>query len=139
VEPNAEEDENNGSFRKGSGTILAVDDEKVIREFTKATLAPLGYQIITAESGRDALRICEETEEKIDLLLTDVVMPGLTGPELAGAIQEKRPGIKILFMTGYTDSPPSFDQDNPDTDILLKPLTPESLAEKVEEMLNGEK
>ncbi len=139
VEPNAEEDENNGSFRKGSGTILAVDDEKVIREFTKATLAPLGYQIFTAESGRDALRICEETEENIDLLLTDVVMPGLAGPELAGAIQEKRPGIKILFMTGYTDSPPSFDQDNPDTDILLKPLTPESLAEKVEEMLHGEK
>jgi len=137
VESSSGKNRDNSGIQKGSGTILAVDDEKIIREFTRATLAPLGYRILTAESGREALRICEGTEEKIDLLLTDMVMPGMGGPELAGAIQEKRPGIKVLFMTGYTDAHPALDKDNPNTDLILKPLTPETLSKKVEEMLNG--
>jgi len=101
---------------------------------TKATLAPLGYRILTAENGRDALRQIEETGH-IDLLLTDMVMPEMGGLELARRVKGKHPGIKILFMTGYTEVQPSLDLNHHETDLILKPLTPQALAEKVRTML----
>ncbi|NOY53597.1 MAG: response regulator [Deltaproteobacteria bacterium] len=137
IESPADEVEENETARKGAGTILVVDDEKIIREFTKATLAPLGYRIVTADSGREALLHIEEIGE-IDLLLTDMVMPGMGGKELAEAVQHKQPGIKVLFMTGYSSAQPPLDKDNHETDLILKPLTPEALAEKIRTMLQEE-
>ncbi|MCE9614914.1 MAG: PAS domain S-box protein [Lentisphaerae bacterium] len=87
---------------RGTETILLVEDEKSIRVTGKALLEILGYTVLTAESPEAALRIVAEHAGPIDLLITDVVMPGMNGRELATRLVELRPGIRYLFMSGYT-------------------------------------
>jgi len=87
----------------GRETILVVEDEEEIRKLAVAILQRQGYRILEAANGGDAFLICEQGKEKIQLLLTDVVMPGLNGPELARRLGYFYPEMKILFMSGYTD------------------------------------
>ena len=113
-----------------SPTILLVDDEQSVRSIVVKILRRAKYNVLEAENGEAALRISEAHPEKIDLLLSDMFMPGLRGPEVAQALAPKRPGLRVLFMSGYADPP------IPDDVLLEKPVTPAALARKVSEVLH---
>ena len=88
----------------GSGTVLLVEDDKMVREMTTAMLKTIGYTVLVAETPSDALSLCTKQDTPIDLLITDVVMPEMSGPELRDMIKASRPDIKVLFMSGYTSN-----------------------------------
>ncbi len=87
-----------------AGRVLLVEDDEMVREVTKDILEAIGYTVLSVETPLDAITLCEKNGESIDLLLTDVVMPGLSGKELSDRIKVIRPDIKILFMSGYTSN-----------------------------------
>lgn len=122
---------------KGTGTVLLVEDEDGVREMTRACLELYGYRVIEAPHGAEALRIARLHAGSIDLLLTDVIMPFLTGPELAEQIRKIFPGIKVLFMSGYTDRVLA-DSWGP-ADFLQKPFTPKALSTKLIALTNRPK
>jgi signal transduction histidine kinase/CheY-like chemotaxis protein len=119
----------------GRETVLVVEDQAAVREFAVAALKAYGYRVIQAESAGEALLLCER-EERIDLLLTDVVMPNLSGQNLAGSLRRRRPGIKVLFMSGYNETRVlhhgALDED---AHFIEKPFSPEALACKVRAVL----
>jgi PAS domain S-box-containing protein len=123
---------------KGTETILLVEDSDSLREVTKEFLKIAGYNVVEARNGKDALRVARIHEERIHLLLTDVVMPGMTGRELADEIQQMRPETRILFMSGYTSNVivrrGVLDEE---LNLLTKPFTRSGLTQKVREMLNS--
>jgi PAS domain S-box-containing protein len=121
----------------GNETILLVEDDVQVRELTRTVLESRGYQVLAAEESLKVPEICRKYAGPIHLLLTDVVMPGLGGSELAVEIAKQRPGIKVLFMSGYTDNVliQSGGLGN-DSFFLQKPFTPSSLARKVREILD---
>src|SRR5690606_1216065 len=88
---------------RGSETVLVVEDMPGLRRLVQRTLEKAGYTVLTASSAADALRLVEETAPPVDLLLTDVVMPGMSGRTLAERLQRLRPAMKVLFMSGYTN------------------------------------
>jgi two-component system, cell cycle sensor histidine kinase and response regulator CckA len=93
-----------GPVSAGFGTILLVEDEDMVREAAIAMLEAIGYQVIVAETPMEAITLCEQAETRIDLLMTDVVMPGMKGTELRERLESIRPGIKTLYMSGYTSA-----------------------------------
>jgi two-component system cell cycle sensor histidine kinase/response regulator CckA len=88
---------------RGKETILVVEDEDAVRKLVKRMLEKAGYTVFQAGSGAEALSICESHQNKIDLLITDVVMPGMSGPALAEKAREKCGNVKVLYVSGYTD------------------------------------
>jgi PAS domain S-box-containing protein len=86
----------------GAGTVLVAEDEESVRRITAALVQSLGYEVMTAGSGDEAIELCKADEPRIDVVLTDVVMPGTRGRELRDRLERLRPGIKILFTSGYT-------------------------------------
>ncbi len=121
---------------KGTETILVVDDEPLIREFVADVLRPLGYKILEASCAKDALKMCGNNQGKIDILLTALVMPGMNGRELAAIFQEKRPGSKVIFMSGYKEALVSdSDISAPKGLFIQKPVIAEKLTVKVREAL----
>ena len=123
----------------GNGeTILLAEDDETLRGLVSITLQELGYIVITACDGFEALEVEAEHKASIDLLLSDVVMPNLGGFELAGALRETRPDIKILFMSGYPSRGDIKHTDLPDDIPLLpKPCSPEQLARAVRDVLES--
>ena len=122
---------------RGDETILLAEDEPGVRALAREVLRQHGYQVLEAMDVNDALRICREHPEGIDLLLTDVVMPVMSGRELAERVAEIRPEIKVLYMSGYTDNiVVSHGVTSIDKEFLQKPFTPRSLARKVRESLD---
>ena len=123
---------------KGTETILVVDDEPSIRKLVVDTLGPLGYKMIEAGNGDEALTVCKDFEEKIDLLLTDVIMPGMSGRVLAEILLVERPGLQVLYMSGYTDNVIA-QQGVLEEGIFFinKPLVPSILSRKVREVLES--
>jgi CheY-like chemotaxis protein len=120
----------------GNEKILVLEDDVLVRETAVRQLSALGYTVIEAGNGVDALRILDETPD-IDLLFSDVVMPGgLTGPDVAKVALARRPALKILFVSGYTDNAMA-DQGWHDTEMLLlqKPYRRADLAAKVRKAL----
>jgi len=116
--------------------VLLVEDEEPVRAITLLLLETLGYRVVEAANGEDALRRVTESRETIDLLLTDVVMPGLSGRELAEAVRCRYPGLKVLFQTGYTgDAVARHGILQPEVALLQKPFTLNALAKKVQEAL----
>jgi two-component system cell cycle sensor histidine kinase/response regulator CckA len=87
----------------GGETVLLVEDEEPVRNITTLLLETLGFRVLGAENGQDALRLFKASREKIDLLMTDVVMPDLSGREVAEALRSLDPDLKVLFQSGYTD------------------------------------
>jgi len=117
-------------------TILLVDDEQSVRSIVMKILQRAKYKVLEAENGDAAIRISETHPDKIDLLISDMYMPGLRGPEVAQAIAPKRPGLRVLFMSGYAD------QDSRagvplGANFLNKPFSGKELAAKVEAALKG--
>ena len=114
--------------------ILVVEDEEGVRRLTVDALRDLNYTVIHASSGMDALKIFEESDQQISLLLTDVVMPQLTGKQLVDKARAIRPDLKTLFMTGYTrNSIVHNGVIDPGVHLISKPFTLEQLAKKVRE------
>ena len=121
---------------QGSETILLVEDEDAVRQLAVMTLRKQGYRVLSATDGNDALRIAQAYGDELDLLLTDVVMPNLSGPELAGRLQSRLPRIKVLFMSGYTDDAVvRHGLLDASVSFIQKPYTPLALARKVREVL----
>jgi two-component system cell cycle sensor histidine kinase/response regulator CckA len=121
---------------RGSETILLVEDEKGVRELAREYLASSGYTVIEAEDGHTALELAAMHVGPIHLLLTDVVMPGISGRELAERVSQIRPGIKIIYMSGYTDQAVVHHGILQNDAVLLqKPFTLMTLAGKLREIL----
>ena len=119
-------------------TILLVEDEPQVRSLTRTMLSRLGYHVLEAESGEEALVIAENFEGQLDMLLTDVVMPRMNGTDLSRRMRVARPGIRVLYMSGYTDSG-VVDQGmlEAGTPFIQKPFTSATLSQKVRQVLKG--
>ena len=122
----------------GSERVLLVEDQPSVRAFVRRALERRGYQVLEAETGLDAIRISERESIPIDLLLTDVVMPGMGGRELAVRLLASRPGLRVLFMSGYAEHEIAHRGAlAPGTHFIEKPLSPETLAVKVRRVLDA--
>ena len=123
----------------GYETVLIVEDDHLLRNLVQQILQMYGYSVLEAQDGEEALRVCEEHQGPIHLILTDIVMPGIGGRELAEHVQSLRPEIKVLFMSGYTDDAiVHHGVLAPGVNFIEKPFTPESLACNVREALDQE-
>ncbi|MET0625254.1 MAG: PAS domain S-box protein [Pyrinomonadaceae bacterium] len=122
----------------GTDTVLLVEDEAMVRRLARQVLEEFGYHVLEARDGADALGICEEHAGVIDLVLTDVVMPGMSGRELADHLVTIAPQARVLFMSGYTDEAiVHHGVLKEGTAFIEKPFTPDGLARKVREVLDG--
>lgn len=117
-------------------TILLVDDEQSVRAIVLKILRRARYTVIEAESGEAALEIAEQHKGKIDLVITDMFMPGLRGPEVVERLAPKRPGLRALFMSGYADQDARTGVPA-GANFLNKPFSGQELAKAVEAVLKG--
>jgi PAS domain S-box-containing protein len=125
---------------RGTETILLVEDDEQVRELARDILTNCGYNVLTADSAAAVLAHCERHSGHIHLLLTDVVMPGTGGREIANQVTTRRPGIQVLYMSGYTTNAIVHRGVlDAGTFFIQKPFTPASLAAKVREVLNHAK
>ena len=123
----------------GSETVLLVEDEESVRELVRETLKTRGYRVIEASDGIAGMRVSEEYQGNIEILITDVVMPGMSGRELAKRVAAARPNIRVLYLSGYTEDAIIHEGAlEPGTGFLQKPFTLQVLARKVREVLQGE-
>ena len=123
---------------RGTETVLVAEDEDGVRELLRKILTEHGYTVLEARHGRDALMVSERYERPIHLLVTDVVMPEIGGGELARKLSERRPGLRVLFVSGYTnDEVLRRGIPGAGTAFVQKPFTPESLLRRVRDMLDG--
>jgi CheY-like chemotaxis protein len=125
---------------RGKETILLVEDEPSVRALTRFVLTDCGYTVLDAANGEEAVRVASEYERGIDLLITDVVMPGAGGRVTAERVAELHPRIRVLFMSGYTDDAVVrhgilYEKVN----FLQKPFSPVAMAFKVREVLDAPK
>ncbi len=124
---------------RGTETVLVVDDEPSILKLIVDILQPLGYQILKASCGEEALQVSNTFKGGIDILLTDVIMPGMNGQTLADLLKTKRPVTKVIFMSGYTNNViADYDVRKPDVAFIQKPITRGKLANKLRKVLDGE-
>ena len=115
-----------------SDVVVVVEDDPAVREFARRSLEAAGYKVLAAAGGEGALRASEARAETIDVLLTDVIMPGINGPELAARIRAQRPGIGVVFMSGYADDELSQGPElSASSEILPKPFNVEALRRAV--------
>jgi nitrogen-specific signal transduction histidine kinase/CheY-like chemotaxis protein len=124
------------SARRGTETILLVEDEAGVRDLAQEFLKAAGYKVLEAHDGTDALEVAGRYSGPIDLLLTDMVMPRLSGKDLMRALREARPGLKVVMMSGYSE----YSTDGSDTAqfaSLAKPFSMSSLVEKIDDVLHG--
>lgn len=121
---------------RGAETILLVEDEEAVRTIARKILESFGYFVLDAEHSDRALAVVTTTDGTIHLLLTDIVMPGMDGQKLAQRFLELRPETRVLFMSGYADSPERYRIDR--RRFIQKPFTPVGLARKVREAIDAQ-
>ncbi|MEP0451430.1 MAG: ATP-binding protein, partial [Roseibium sp.] len=122
----------------GSASILLVEDEEAVRAFGARALASRGYTVFEAGTGTEALEVMEEVDGKIDLVVSDVVMPEMDGPTLLVELRKTQPDLKIIFVSGYAED--AFEENLPENEkffFLPKPFTLKQLATTVKEVLNS--
>lgn len=122
---------------RGSETILVADDDDGVRRLVHAVLAASGYTVVEASDGREALSIYQSDPDKFDLVLTDVVMPHLNGFELGERIGALTPERRVLYMSGFRDTPIAVETQEAPRNFLHKPFTPDLLLARVREVLDG--
>jgi DNA-binding response OmpR family regulator len=117
--------------------VVIVDDEEPVRRLLGSFLKMNGFRVLLAGTGNEALRICAHFRRRIDLMITDIQMPELSGFDLAGRMASLRPGMPVLFISGaFTEGDPEVrERLSPARDFLSKPFTQKSLSSKVETML----
>ena len=126
----------NETVAAGQGTVLLVEDEEAVRELLASFLKEVGYTVLEAVDGSDALSVFSEHSGKVDLIVTDVVMPHMSGPSLAQAVRAVRPGTKILYVSGYTEKSQLGSKDEEDdTAHLQKPVTRAEFLTRVADLL----
>jgi PAS domain S-box-containing protein len=121
---------------RGEGTILLVEDEEAVRRLARRVLEGVGYRVLEAANGMEALQLIRRWQGDLDLVITDVIMPGMSGQELSAQLRRERPWLRILYVSGYTDD--AILQHGtllPNTAFLQKPFSPTSLAQGVREVL----
>lgn len=124
---------------QGTETVLVVEDEAAVRALVAEVLRCSGYRVLTAESGEAALAVSARHDGPLDLLLTDLIMPGITGRELARRLQEARPPLKVLYVSGYAEDVIAHrGKLDGDVAFLAKPFAPEALLDKVREVIAQE-
>jgi two-component system, cell cycle sensor histidine kinase and response regulator CckA len=123
---------------RGTETILVAEDEDGVRSLTREVLEKYGYTVLEASNGEEALKVAERHPGPLHLLLSDVVMPRMGGPELAQALVARRPDVKVLYMSGYTDHPMvRRGVVNAGVAFLQKPFTPTVLVSRIREVLEA--
>jgi two-component system, cell cycle sensor histidine kinase and response regulator CckA len=126
-----------GEITRGSELLLLVEDDEVLRGLVQEMLELYGYRVLAATDGTEAIRLCREHEGKIQLLITDVVMPGMSGPDLTRRLEAVQPEIKVLYISGYThDAIVHHGVLEEGVSFLHKPFTPDELAGRVREVLD---
>ncbi len=137
-EAQAARPEGPGPLLRGSETVLLVEDEALLRELLQESLEANGYSVLVARDGAEALQIAEGHAGAIPIMVTDVIMPGMTGPKIMELMERIRPGIKVLYISGYSDeSVVSHGLIGAGRAFLSKPFGPEALLQKVRESLSG--
>ena len=126
----------NKHMEHGKQTILVVEDEEMVRGLICEVLRREGYRVLACSDGTEGIEASQRYGQGIDLLLTDVVMPGMNGPEMAGRIQETLPHLRVVFMSGYTERALARNaQVDASFEYLQKPFTLKSLTQKIAKVL----
>ena len=118
-------------------TILLVEDDKGVRDFARSMLLQRGYTVLCAGDGDSALKIARRHHDHIDLLIADLVMPGMKGPQLAKRLRALQPDLQVLFMSGLMQEDIVPGTIPSEAGFLEKPFTPQALVAKVQEILAG--
>lgn len=116
----------------GAETILIVEDQEATAHITRILLESWGYRVIETHSAGEALSVFERDGEGVHLLLTDVIMPGMNGPQLAGELVRRKPELRVVYMSGY----PNDQLNDPDASFLPKPFNPASLSRMIRKELD---
>jgi two-component system, cell cycle sensor histidine kinase and response regulator CckA len=126
-------------MRDGAGgeTILVVEDAEAVRKLVCAMLSNGGYQCLEAGDGHEALQLVEDSPQSFRLVLTDIVMPGMSGVELARHLSRIRPELRVVFMSGYADDP-LMDKIDRGALLLSKPFTAAALLDAIRHCLSGD-
>jgi CheY-like chemotaxis protein len=123
---------------RGHETVMIVEDSPLVLDFSVSLLVESGYRVMEAESGEEAIRSVNSCKEKIDLLITDVVLPGINGKVLAEEIKKARPDIKVLYTSGYTENfivQQDLAQDG--VSFINKPYSAHSFLKKIRDILDA--
>jgi len=124
--------------RAGAETVLLVEDEEMVRSLVRQVLTWYGYKVLEAHNGESAIRVAKQYPGGIDLMITDLVMPGMSALDMVRALVPTRPGIRVLYMSGYTDhAVVRHHLLHPGIPFIQKPFAPDRLAHKVREVLDG--
>ena len=126
-----------GEARGGTETVLLVEDEEMLRRLARRVLSQHGYTVLEAGDGDEALTVAEATGSPIDLVLTDVVMPNLSGPELGERISALQPLAKVVYMSGYLDADGASSAIARGAEFIAKPFTPSAVIAKIRGVLDG--
>ncbi|HZK48621.1 MAG TPA: response regulator, partial [Thermoleophilia bacterium] len=133
-----DEREQSDGVLTGHGTILLAEDNREVRALVRNVLRRAGYEVLSAADGEEAFRLGTEYPGPLDLLLTDLVMPGLRGEELYRRLSERRPGLRVLLMSGYpADDVVKGEIESGAVPFLAKPFTRDQLLRKVREVIES--